>query len=126
MAQNAKRQIDIIAPLENLKIVYVNRSRKLMERVLKSVKMRIITEKRELDTFTKEIIQFSETNDNPIELKQVEHLPFSLLVVDDKEAIWGESQPKKENAQVFWTDDPTQIAILKTSFESLWQKSSNL
>jgi len=28
-----------------------------------------------------------------------------------------------ENKSTFWTDDPTQITILKTSFENLWQNS---
>jgi len=126
MAKNAKNQIDIVTPLQNLTIIYVNRPRKLMEKVLKSVKMRILTEDCELDVFTKEILQFSEANDNPIELRQVEKLPFNLLIVDDKEAMWGETQPKNEDSPIFWTDDPTQIFILKASFESLWQKSSNI
>lgn len=126
MAKNAKNQIDIVTPLQNLTIIYVNRPRKLMEKVLKSVKMRILTEDCELDVFTKKILQFSEANDNPIELRQVEKLPFNLLIVDDKEAMWGETRPKNEDSPIFWTDDPTQISILKASFESLWQKSSNI
>jgi sugar-specific transcriptional regulator TrmB len=126
MAKNAKNQIDIVTPLQNLTIIYVNRPRKLMEKVLKSVKMRILTEDCELDVFTKKILQFSEANDNPIELRQLEKLPFNLLIVDDKEAMWGETRPKNEDSPIFWTDDPTQISILKASFESLWQKSSNI
>jgi DNA-binding response OmpR family regulator len=126
MAKNAKNQIDIVTPLQNLTIIYVNRPRKLMEKVLKSVKMRILTEDCELDVFTKKILQFSEANDNPIELRQVEKLPFNLLIVDDKEAMRGETRPKNEDSPIFWTDDPTQISILKASFESLWQKSSNI
>ena len=116
MAKNAKNQIDVVTPLQNLTIVYVNRPRKRMEKVLKSVKMRILTENCELDAFTKKILQFSEANDNPIELRQVEKLPFNLLIVDDKEALWGETRPKNEDSPIFWTDDPTQISILKASF----------
>ena len=126
MAKNAKNQIDIVTPLQNLTIIYVNHPRKRMEKVLKSVKMRILTEDCELDAFTKKILQFSEANDNPIELRQLEKLPFNLLIVDDKEAMWGETRPKNEYSPIFWTDDPTQISILKASFESLWQKSSNI
>jgi len=124
IAQNAKQQIDIIAPVEDLKLVYINRPRKLMEKVLKNVKMRVITEDHELDAFTKDIIQFSKANNNSIELEQTEKPPFKLIIRDDKEAMWSEFQPKNENAQTFWTDDPIQITILKTSFENLWQKAT--
>jgi len=124
LTKKAKRQIDLITSLRELKIAYMNRPKKLRERLLKKVKIRIITESHELDAFTKEIIELSEASNNPIELRQVEKLPFNLLMVDDNEAIWGETQPKNEKTQNLWTNDPTQIAILKMSFENLWQKSS--
>ena len=124
IAQNAKKHLDIIAPPEDLKLVYINRPRNLMEKVLKNIKIRVITEKRELDALIKEIIQFSKAHNNPIELEQIEKPPFKLIIRDDKEAMWSEFQPKNENSQTFWTDDFTQIAILKTSFESLWQKTT--
>jgi len=125
MAENAKTQIDIMAPLENLRLVYTNRPKQLMQRILNSVKIRIITENRELDSITKKIMQFSQTNNNPIELKQIEKPPFSILIVDEKEAMWGE-QAASEHTPVFWTNNPTQIAILKTSFENMWQKASTI
>ena len=125
LTKKAKRQIDLITSLKELKIAYMNRPKKLRERLLKKVKIRIITKSHEIDAFTKEIIELSEANNNPIELRQVEKLPFNLLMVDDNEAIWGENQPKNEKTQNLWTNDPTQIAILKMSFENLWQKSSS-
>lgn len=124
MAQNARQQIDIIAPLEKLRLVYINRSRKLMEKVLKTVKIRIIVEKGEIDPFIKEIIQLSKASNNPIELEQTEKPPFKVVIRDDEEAMWSEFRSENENVQTFWTDDPTQITILKTSFENLWQKAT--
>jgi DNA-binding response OmpR family regulator len=126
MAKNAKQKIDALSSFEGLKIAYISHPKKLREELLKKVKMRIITKNHELDAFTKEILKLSEANNNPIELRQIEKLPFNLLIVDDKEAIWGELQTKNENPQNLWTNDPTQIAILKMSFENLWQKSSRI
>ncbi len=126
MTINAKDQICIIVPLQDLELMYINRPRKLMERIFKSIKMRIITEKGEIGAFTQQIIQFSQANKNPIELRQLEKLPFTILIVDDKEATWGENSPQNEVPPLLWTNDPTQIAILKMSFENVWQKSSNV
>jgi DNA-binding response OmpR family regulator len=124
--QNAKRQIDAIVSLENLEYAYLNYPKNLKERLAKAIKIRVITESHEPDAFTKEIIRYSEANNNRIELRQAEKVPFNLTIVDDNEAIWGGLQPKNKNTQDLWTNDPTQITILKTSFESLWQKSSSI
>ncbi len=123
MMQNAKQRADVVASLDELRFVYVNRPKKLTERILGTVKTRAITEKRELDELVKEIIGISKSKNNPIELRQTEELPFNLLIVDRREAMWGKPESKNENRQNFWTNDPTQIAILEMSFESLWQKS---
>jgi len=125
MTQKAKQQIDAMVPLENIKNAYLNCPKNLKEKLRKTIKMRVITESHEPDAFIKEIIQYSEASNNRIELRQVEKLPFNLMIADDKEAIWGEFQTKNENAQNLWTNDQTQITILKTSFESLWQKSTS-
>jgi len=88
--------------------------------------MRIIIDTQESDTFTKEIIQLSRANNNPIKLKYVEKLPYNLLIVDDREAIWGKTSYNDEDTPNFWTNDPTQIAILKMAFGNQWKKSSEL
>jgi len=69
-------------------------------------------------------MRLTKTNHNAVELKQIEKLPYNLLIIDDKEAIWKGNQPTNKNIPAFWTDDSTQIIILKNSFENLWQKSS--
>jgi DNA-binding response OmpR family regulator len=119
MIENADKQIDMVASPQNLLIALTNDPRNIP----KSIRMRIITEKWELNAFAKEIMQLLKANQNTVEFRQMEKLPYNLLIVDDKEAIWRAPQPISENAPTFWTDDPTQITILKTSFENLWQKS---
>jgi len=124
--QNAKQQIDVAIPLENLKYAYLNCPKNLKEKLAKTIKIRIITQSHERDAFADEIIQYLEASNNRIESRQVKKLPFNSVIVDDNEAIWGEFQSKNENTQNLWTNDPIQIAILKASFENLWQKSSNI
>jgi DNA-binding response OmpR family regulator/sugar-specific transcriptional regulator TrmB len=122
MTQNAQKQIDIITSLENLKYAYLNYPKNLYAR-LKRTKIRIITESHEPNAFTVQLMRHLEANNNYIKLKQMEKLQFNTVIVDDKEAVWGESQPRNKNTYYLWTNDPTQIAILKMSFESLWLKS---
>jgi DNA-binding response OmpR family regulator len=126
MTQHAKREIDAILSLENLKYTYLNSPKSVEEKPWKAIKIRIITENHEPDAFTKEIIQYSEASNNRVELKQARKLSFNLIIVDHTEAMWGEFQHKNKNAQNLWTNDPIQISILNTSFESLWKKSSRI
>lgn len=121
MARNAKNQIDIIAPLQNLELVYLNRSSKLVKKIVQSIKMRIITGSCEADAVAKG--RFLQTKGDAVELRQMNQLPFNLLIVDDKEAMWSRNGLVKDVPSIFWTNDPTQIAILKASFESMWQIS---
>jgi DNA-binding response OmpR family regulator len=126
MTGKAREKIDVVAPLQDLIIVYVDFPRNIIERMFESVKMRIIVENAEVDAVTKELLHFSEADNNRIELRQNEKPPIRLMIVDDKEAMWGEVQPGNDHGdpKSFWTDDPTQISILKMSFDSLWQDSS--
>lgn len=122
MTQKAERQIDIVAPFEELRNAYANRPKDLREKLLRTVKIRGIVGNNEFDSLTKDILQSAETKGNPIELRRIEKLPFHLFIVDDREAMWG-GLSKRKVAQDFWTNDPNQISILKMSFDNLWQKS---
>jgi DNA-binding response OmpR family regulator len=122
MIENADKQIDIMAPLQNLLITFADYSQKTGTKP-KPIKIRIMTEKREQQTLTKNIMQLAKADQNNVEIKLTEKLSYNLLITDDKEAIWKGNDPTNENTSTFWTDDPTQITILKTSFDSLWQKS---
>jgi DNA-binding response OmpR family regulator len=119
MTRKAKKEIKIMCPLSELENVYVNLPGKVRQKLLKSVRFHIITENKGQSAFADEIKQLSEANANPIQLERTYHIPFSLLVVDSSEAMWGKSSWKVE--QSLWTNDPTQIVILKTSFDRLWE-----
>jgi len=121
MARNAKKQIDVIASPQNLELVYMNRPNALMKKIMESVKMRIIIESHAADAIAKDLI--SQAKNDAVELREMDELPFNLLIVDDKEAMWSQNGLMKDAPSIFWTDDSTQIAILKASFDSLWQKS---
>lgn len=124
LAQSAKRQIDAIVSLQNLRYGYLNKSENLKRILGKAIRVRIVTEILEPDAFTKEIKDYSKAKSNRLEIKQLETIPFNLIIVDDSEALWGEFQFKSRSIQSFWTNESTQIAILKTCFETLWQRSS--
>lgn len=124
MTENAKQKIDLITSLEELKMAYINRTKELRRKLLKTVKMRIIIQSCETDSFTSEIVQSAKAQNNTIELRQIDKLPFNLIIADDAEAMWGDRQPKNGSTHAYWTDDTTQISILKTSFENLWQKAT--
>jgi sugar-specific transcriptional regulator TrmB len=57
-----------------------------------------------------------------VELRQVDKRAFNLVIVDGKEAIWGESKSDRER-KFFWTNDPVQVGILRRAFENLWQEA---
>jgi sugar-specific transcriptional regulator TrmB len=122
MTNKARQRIDIVTSLEILRKGFMNHPKKPMDRILKSVKLRIITETCELDVLTREIMQSSGKNNGMIEFRQMEKVPFNLLMTDEKEAIWGETKPEKQDPSILWTNNPTQISILKESFGSLWKK----
>jgi sugar-specific transcriptional regulator TrmB len=126
MTERARQKIDVVAPLQDLIIVYVDFPRNTVKRIFESLKFRIIVENAEVDAVTKELLHFSEASNNRIELRQIEKPPIRLMIVDDKEAMWGEVQPNNDRGdpETFWTDDPTQISLLRMSFDSLWRNSS--
>lgn len=121
MIKSAEKGVDVIAPLQNIRLSYANQPKRIMDNVLKTVKVRVIVEKCDLDSFTLSVLQASKKFNNPIQLRQIEHLPFSLFVIDGKEAIWGRVGAPRDDATTFWADDATQVAILQHSFEDLWQ-----
>jgi DNA-binding response OmpR family regulator len=126
MAMNAKSSIDVMASPRMIQIAYLSHPKKITDTVLKPVKVRIITEKREHDTFTKGVIHFSKENNSPIEVRQAKKLLYNLLLVDGKEAMWKEPRRQSPDAPIFWTDNPTQVTILEMSFENLWKQSTNI
>jgi DNA-binding response OmpR family regulator len=121
MIENADTQIEIMASLQDLLIAFADYPKKTRTN-LNPIRIRIITEKHGQETIVQRVLQLLEVNRVFPELKQIEELPYNLLIVDDKEAIWKGNQSINRNSTTLWTDDPTQITILKASFENLWQK----
>jgi sugar-specific transcriptional regulator TrmB len=120
MINKADQQIEMIAPLEDLLIDFAGYSKKTK---LKPIKIRIITEKHTQRALTRSGILPTKANQNNVEIKQTEELPYNLLITDNKEALWKGNHTQNENTQIFWTDGSTQITILKAAFENLWQKT---
>lgn len=123
MIKNADKQIEIMAPLQDLLITFSDYPQKTRTN-LRPIKIRIITEKHEQRELTNNLMQLAKATKNNVEIKLTEKLPYNLLITDDKEALWKGKHTSNENTQIFWTDDPTQITILKTSFENIWRKPS--
>ena len=61
-----------------------------------------------------------------VELKRVDKTPFKVLVIDRKEAVWGESKSGKLNSRFLWTNDQMHVGILRRAFENLWQEADSL
>jgi YesN/AraC family two-component response regulator len=61
-----------------------------------------------------------------MELKRVDKTPFKVLVIDRKEAVWGESKSGKMNSRFLWTNDQMHVGILRRAFETLWQEADSL
>lgn len=61
-----------------------------------------------------------------VELKRIDKTPFKMLVIDRKEAVWGESKSGNMNSRFLWTNDQTHVGILRRAFDSLWQEAEAL
>lgn len=85
------------------------------------VSMRIITEKTD-EAWTARLLKANTSAGKRLELRQVEELPFRMLMIDDKEAMWGEPYHEGENTQALWTNCQTHLVVLKMAFENLWQQ----
>lgn len=59
-------------------------------------------------------------------MRRMQVLPFNLLMVDGEEANWGEFQPEDASRKILWTNDSTQIGILRRAFENMWLELGNI
>jgi len=76
--------------------------------------------------FLRRIRLLSAKTNCEVELKRVDKTPFKVLVVDRKEAVWGESKSGKMNSRFLWTNDQMHVGILRRAFETLWQEADSL
>jgi len=98
MINKANKQIEIIAPLQDLLTNFAEYSKKTK---LKPIKIRMITEKHKQHALTRNIILLTKANQYNVEIKQTEKLPYNLLITDDKEALWKGNHAQNENTQIF-------------------------
>jgi DNA-binding response OmpR family regulator len=129
--RKARKQIMLASSFEQLESMFLKTIRRVIGTNPHQISVRIIVgnseppeDTPELDNVhTLKLVQLSKVGENKIELRKVETLPFNLLMIDDKEAIWGEFQPEDTNRKILWTNDQTQISVLKMAFENLWLES---
>ena len=122
MFKKARAELLVAASLDHLEKTLFDQSMGIEGNSQSKVNVRIVVEEfdgPEQARWPKPGLHLSKQ----VELRHVETLPFTLLIVDDKEALWGEPGSDGENALVLWTNHPKQIAVLRMAFENLWEKS---
>jgi DNA-binding response OmpR family regulator/sugar-specific transcriptional regulator TrmB len=125
MVKKARNQLNAADSFDNLEKTLFEQWGRIGDNSQFKVKGQIVVEK--LDG--PELVRLSKMGkylNKQLELRQVETLPFSLLMIDGKEAIWGEPHPEGENMQILWTNSQTHIVVLTMAFEKLWEKSRTL
>ena len=134
MTKKARQQIMTASSFEQLETVFLKNMKKTIGTKPNQISMHAIVggpepneQAQEFDdVHTFRLLQMTQARNSKIELRRVEMLPFNLLIVDGKEAMWGEFQPEDSNRTILWTNDSTQISILKMAFENLWRESQRI
>jgi hypothetical protein len=124
MTKKAKNQIVMVGSLEEMKKIIQSSS----EATGNQIRMRTVVDSSDIKDLggrasLRRFLQVSCKGNCSLDLRQVDRQAFNLLVVDSKEAIWGEPSSKNTEGKVFWTNDPTQVGILRRAFENLWQEA---
>ncbi len=122
--RQARKGTDMVVTFQDLQDG-IRDSRRIIERALKSLKIRIITELGEPDASLAKL-KSAKKEGNHAELRAVKRLPFRLIIVDEQEAVWGGSQFENQPSPIFRTTNRTQIGILKMSFKELWREAQVL
>jgi len=134
MMKKAQQQIILATSFEQLETSFLRNVRKTLGPGSNKVKVCIIVGLAELNESARELgdvhslslLRLPQIEGNRIELRRVETVPFNLLIVDEKEAIWGDFQPEDPSRKILWTNDSTQIGILKRAFDNLWEASRRI
>jgi DNA-binding response OmpR family regulator len=131
MIKKAQHQITLATPFEQLEASFFRNIRKTLGTSSNQVQVCIVVGLSEHDECAPELwdehslsrLRLPRSEGDKIELRRVETVPFNLLMVDEKEAIWGDFQPEDSSRKILWTNDLTQIGILKMAFDNLWEAS---
>lgn len=126
MTKKAKWRIMLVSSLDHVGTVLMRKIEKTIETGKNPISTQIIIDDSWLnETHTLKLMR-SKMADKQIELRYVEMLPFNLLIVDEEEAIWGESQPRNAGSKIFLTNNQTQINLVKMAFNNLWMHSQRV
>jgi DNA-binding response OmpR family regulator len=131
MTKKARQQIRLACSFGQLETVFLRNISRISGKRPSQISVRMIVGSSELgeparkldDVHRSRLLQLSKVRENKIEVRKVGMLPFDLLMIDGREAIWGAFQPKNENGKILWTDDSAQIGVLTMAFENLWLES---
>jgi CheY-like chemotaxis protein len=133
MIQKAKTSILCVGNVEELEQIIAGRAKvnaEALEATSSQVSLRSIVSQSEIEhqylDFSKVFKQISvavQKTNCSLELNQIEKLPFNLIIIDKKEAIWWNITQEQHDSRCLWTNDATQIEILRRAFESLWQET---
>jgi ActR/RegA family two-component response regulator len=132
--RKATHQIILASSFEQFERMFLKDIRKFISKNPENIGVRIVIgysesderARRFDDTRTLASLQLPQAGENKVELRKVKVLPFNLLIIDGKEAIWGEFRPGDPNSKILWTNDSIQIGVLRMAFENLWQESGEL
>jgi response regulator RpfG family c-di-GMP phosphodiesterase len=130
MAKKAKNQILLVGSIDDLK-KFVNDAQ---EAAVGQIKMRAIVGEAEFrdeagdsadERELKHFLAVAGRGNCGVDLRLVVKRGFYLVVVDGREAIWGESKGERVEGKVLWTNDLVQVGILRRAFENLWGEAES-
>lgn len=130
MTKKAKNQILLVGSIDDLKKI-VNEAQ---EAAVTPIKMRVVAGESEFrdnagdsadERELKHFLAAAGRANCGVDLRIIAKRAFYLVVVDGKEAIWGESKSPHVEGRVLWTNDVVQVGILRRAFENLWQEAES-
>jgi sugar-specific transcriptional regulator TrmB len=125
LIMNSKKEVCFITDTVRVIPFLSEFSDELRPAVKEGVLVRIVLEGSDSDDFLREKVRKLLSGDS-VSIK-FHHEPLNHFVVsDDKEALITTSKESGLwDAPVLWTNNDNLIGVLKTSFESLWQKAED-
>jgi len=134
LIQKARNQIKLTSSFEQLNTMFLKDIRKALRTNANQISVQVIVVISETveprqdlnDVRTLKLLYLPPTREDKIEVRKAEVMPFNVLIVDSKEAIWGDFESQNTSRRILWTNDSTQISVLEMAFESLWRESQRI
>jgi sugar-specific transcriptional regulator TrmB len=123
-AAKAQTRVDIIARRESFRIELFNILTWFKKAVKRSVKIRVITEKRSDDKTIEKLIQPIKWNS----LFEIRYYPLptpvEITIIDGKEVQLSLESTAVTGLPSLWTNNSQVVKIMTTYFEELWKNST--